>query len=386
MRAHHYRKHEMPSQSHQLAKRSRTMKLVVAVVKPFKLDDVKNVLKNIGVQGMTLTEAQGFGRQRGHTEIYRGAEYQVDFVPKIRIEVLVEDAQAERWSTPSSPRPSPARSVTARCGSSRPRPSCGCARASAVPTPSRPWSCAVGRVGSGCGEAPRPPAAVVGARPILELSLRRLTSPNPCSSPAEVLGSVALAVARTPGRGLGYPGRPEGVLPDVRSELGQPAWRPTAAAAASAVAGSPRYRDDCTVRSSLEQHSEGDARRHLELGDVVVRKFPRGACATHGCCCRGRPPGPRYPARPSGEIGHDGGLPIGHDPSNHVGQAFGASGSAPGRCRGSGDHVRSTWGCPRSVAAAGCRSCGATVAAAPSRTSPLSRSCSSLAGPRSGAR
>ena len=58
------------------------MKLVVAVVKPFKLDDVKNVLKNMGVQGMTITEAQGFGRQRGHTENYRGAEYQVDFVPE----------------------------------------------------------------------------------------------------------------------------------------------------------------------------------------------------------------------------------------------------------------------------------------------------------------
>ena len=71
------------------------MKLVVAVVKPFKLDDVKNVLKNMGVAGMTLTEAQGFGRQRGHTENYRGAEYQVDFVPKLRVEVLVEDDRAE---------------------------------------------------------------------------------------------------------------------------------------------------------------------------------------------------------------------------------------------------------------------------------------------------
>ena len=71
------------------------MKPVVAVVKPFKLDDVKNVLKNLGIQGMTLTEAQGFGRQRGHTEVYRGAEYEVDFVPKLRIEVLVDDDQAE---------------------------------------------------------------------------------------------------------------------------------------------------------------------------------------------------------------------------------------------------------------------------------------------------
>jgi nitrogen regulatory protein P-II 1 len=71
------------------------MKLVVAVVKPFKLEDVKNVLKNMGVQGMTITEAQGFGRQRGHTENYRGAEYRVDFVPKIRVEVLVDDDQSE---------------------------------------------------------------------------------------------------------------------------------------------------------------------------------------------------------------------------------------------------------------------------------------------------
>ena len=71
------------------------MKLIVAVLKPFKLDDVKETLKTLGVQGMTLTEAQGFGRQRGHTEVYRGAEYEVDFVPKIRVEVLVEDEQAE---------------------------------------------------------------------------------------------------------------------------------------------------------------------------------------------------------------------------------------------------------------------------------------------------
>ncbi|MGH8987264.1 MAG: P-II family nitrogen regulator [Acidimicrobiales bacterium] len=69
------------------------MKLVVAVLKPFKLDDVKEALKSLGVRGMTLTEAQGFGRQRGHTEVYRGAEYEVDFVPKIRIEVAVDDEQ-----------------------------------------------------------------------------------------------------------------------------------------------------------------------------------------------------------------------------------------------------------------------------------------------------
>lgn len=71
------------------------MKLVVAVLKPFKLDDVKEALKRLGVQGMTLSESQGFGRQRGHTEVYRGAEYEIDFVPKLRVEVLVDDAQAE---------------------------------------------------------------------------------------------------------------------------------------------------------------------------------------------------------------------------------------------------------------------------------------------------
>ncbi|MCL4446675.1 MAG: P-II family nitrogen regulator [Actinobacteria bacterium] len=71
------------------------MKLVVAVLKPFKLDEVKEVLKDMGVQGMTLTESQGFGRQRGHTEVYRGAEYEVDFVPKVRVEILVDDTRTE---------------------------------------------------------------------------------------------------------------------------------------------------------------------------------------------------------------------------------------------------------------------------------------------------
>ena len=67
------------------------MKLITAIVKPFKLDDVKSALESFGVTGMTVSEASGYGRQRGHTEIYRGAEYQVDFVPKIKVEVLCED-------------------------------------------------------------------------------------------------------------------------------------------------------------------------------------------------------------------------------------------------------------------------------------------------------
>ena len=72
------------------------MKLVTAIVKPFKLEDVKEALRELGVQGMTVSETQGFGRQRGHTEVYRGAEYTIDFVPKIRVELVVEDNEAER--------------------------------------------------------------------------------------------------------------------------------------------------------------------------------------------------------------------------------------------------------------------------------------------------
>jgi nitrogen regulatory protein P-II 1 len=71
------------------------MKLIVAIVKPFKLDDVKERLKSLGVNGMTVSEVQGFGRQRGHTEVYRGAEYEVDFVPKLKVEILVDDPQVE---------------------------------------------------------------------------------------------------------------------------------------------------------------------------------------------------------------------------------------------------------------------------------------------------
>ncbi|MEA2434787.1 MAG: nitrogen regulatory protein 1 [Actinomycetota bacterium] len=71
------------------------MKLVVAIIKPFKLDDVKEALESAGVQGMTVTDARGFGRQKGHTEIYRGAEYQVDFVPKTRIEIACDDDQVD---------------------------------------------------------------------------------------------------------------------------------------------------------------------------------------------------------------------------------------------------------------------------------------------------
>ena len=71
------------------------MKLIAAIIKPFKLDDVRESLSELGVQGMTVTELKGFGRQKGHTELYRGAEYVVDFLPKIRIEVAVTDGQLD---------------------------------------------------------------------------------------------------------------------------------------------------------------------------------------------------------------------------------------------------------------------------------------------------
>ncbi len=72
------------------------MKLVTAIIKPFKLDDVREALSEVGVSGMTVTEVKGFGRQKGHTELYRGAEYVVDFLPKVKVEVAVTDEQLER--------------------------------------------------------------------------------------------------------------------------------------------------------------------------------------------------------------------------------------------------------------------------------------------------
>jgi len=72
------------------------MKKVEAIIKPFKLEDVKDALSEIGVQGMTVTEVKGFGRQKGHTEIYRGSEYTVDFLPKVKIEIVVEDSTVDK--------------------------------------------------------------------------------------------------------------------------------------------------------------------------------------------------------------------------------------------------------------------------------------------------
>ena len=72
------------------------MKLITAIIKPFKLDDVREALSEVGVQGLTVTEVKGFGRQKGHTELYRGAEYVVDFLPKIKLEIGVQDELADR--------------------------------------------------------------------------------------------------------------------------------------------------------------------------------------------------------------------------------------------------------------------------------------------------
>jgi nitrogen regulatory protein P-II 2 len=72
------------------------MKLVIAIIKPFKLDDVRDALTSVGVQGMTVAEVKGYGRQKGHKEIYRGAEYAVNFLPKVRLDVAIDDAQVEK--------------------------------------------------------------------------------------------------------------------------------------------------------------------------------------------------------------------------------------------------------------------------------------------------
>jgi nitrogen regulatory protein P-II 1 len=77
-------------------KRAGLMKKIEAIIKPFKLDDVKEALQEIGLQGITVVEARGFGRQKGHTELYRGAEYVVDFLPKVKVEVIVPDDQVEK--------------------------------------------------------------------------------------------------------------------------------------------------------------------------------------------------------------------------------------------------------------------------------------------------
>ena len=93
------------------------MKLITAIVKPFKIDDIKEALKAAGAQGMTVSEVRGFGRQGGHSETYRGAEYMIDYVPKVCVQLVVDDAVADNTSTPFATRQRRARSATARSGS-----------------------------------------------------------------------------------------------------------------------------------------------------------------------------------------------------------------------------------------------------------------------------
>ena len=95
------------------------MKLVTAIIKPFKLDEVRDALTSLGVHGMTITEVKGYGRQKGHTEVYRGAEYAINFLPKVRIEVavaseMVDPATSRTWRSSGSPSSSPTRTASAR--------------------------------------------------------------------------------------------------------------------------------------------------------------------------------------------------------------------------------------------------------------------------------
>ena len=83
-------------QTQALTEKWQVMKKIEAIIKPFKLDEVKEALHDVGIQGITVLEAKGFGRQKGHTELYRGAEYVVDFLPKVKIEVVIDDAMTER--------------------------------------------------------------------------------------------------------------------------------------------------------------------------------------------------------------------------------------------------------------------------------------------------
>ena len=101
------------------------MKLIVAIIKPFKLDEVVEALTGVGVTGLTVSEAKGFGRQKGHTEVYRGAEYDTSFVPKVRIETVVAPRRSRRFPPP----PRPTRSATARFSPSTFLRRCGSAPA-----------------------------------------------------------------------------------------------------------------------------------------------------------------------------------------------------------------------------------------------------------------
>ncbi len=114
------------------------MKIVMAIIKPFKLDEVREALTNVGIQGLTVTEVKGYGRQKGHTEIYRGAEYAVSFLPKIKIELAVSADLVDKAVDAISGPPRPARSVTGRSSSTGSTRRCASAPAKPTPTRSKP--------------------------------------------------------------------------------------------------------------------------------------------------------------------------------------------------------------------------------------------------------
>ena len=114
------------------------MKKIEAIIKPFKLDEVKEALQEVGLQGITVTEAKGFGRQKGHTELYRGAEYVVDFLPKVKIEIVLGDDMVEKPSRRSGAPPRPGGSATARSSSPTSRKPSGSERGNPAWTPSEP--------------------------------------------------------------------------------------------------------------------------------------------------------------------------------------------------------------------------------------------------------
>ncbi|MBK7012904.1 MAG: P-II family nitrogen regulator [Xanthomonadales bacterium] len=117
------------------------MKMVMAIIKPFKLDDVREALAEVGVQGITVSEVKGFGRQKGHTELYRGAEYVVDFLPKIKIEIAVAEDQLERVIETLRESANTGKIGTNRSASTA--PACCRARVScSLPTPARNTACA----------------------------------------------------------------------------------------------------------------------------------------------------------------------------------------------------------------------------------------------------
>ena len=141
------------------------MKKIEAIIKPFKLDDVKEALTEIGVIGMTVMEVRGFGRQKGHTELYRGSEYTIDFLPKVKVELVVADSLVvPRWWRRSSPPPRRARSGTARSSSCRWRRRCASGRASGAKTRSSPPLASGPRGDGGADRRPRHPGGAARTR------------------------------------------------------------------------------------------------------------------------------------------------------------------------------------------------------------------------------